>query len=119
METWHNIHILEERISHEEKARIELQTQEAENNKKVAETNIEIRSTRSKINQLTEIIDYLEYLKTLCKDEYAKQYAISAHIPSVNEKVNKYLSDGGMNFYIKFDNWLEATIKGPGIYNCV
>jgi DNA repair exonuclease SbcCD ATPase subunit len=112
------IRVLEERISQEGKARDDLQNLEAENTKKVAETMVEIRSTKANIIRLSEIVDYLEYLKTLCKDENAKQYAISAHIPNVNEKVNKYLAEGGMNFYIKFDNWLEATIKGPGIYNC-
>ncbi len=28
------------------------------------------------------------------------------------------MSDIGSNFYIRFDNWLDETIEGPGIYNC-
>jgi len=112
------IKVLEERISHETKAKEEIQQLIKINENKIAELNIETRTVRNKINQTQSIIDYIEYIKVLCKDENAKQYAISVHIPYVNERTNKYLSDGGMGFYIKFDNWLEAEIKGPGIYNC-
>lgn len=117
-EVENTIKVLEERTSHEVKARTDLMIMEQENTEKVNELNKETRATRVKITQLESIMDYLELIKVLCKDENAKQYAISAHIPFVNERTNKYLSDGGMSFYVKFDNWLEAEIKGPGIYNC-
>jgi DNA repair exonuclease SbcCD ATPase subunit len=112
------IKILEERISHEIKARNDFEQMEKDNNKKIEELKEKNKDVKIKSNRMSGILDYLEYMKVLCKDENVKQYAIATHIPYVNERTNKYLSEGGMGFYIKFDNFLEADIKGPGIYGC-
>lgn len=72
--------------------------------------------TKLKMN-LQTIFDYLDYIKNVCKDEGIKQYAISNIVPYLNQRVNKYISEAGFNFYLKLDNWLNVEIKGPGIHN--
>jgi len=74
--------------------------------------NEEIRKKRIRYE---EMIDYLNHIKTLCKDEHVKQYAISTIIPFLNKKTNEYLSNVGFPFYIIIDKWLEIDVKGPGI----
>lgn len=80
---------------------------------------IEIRKTieleNKKKLEFKEKIEYYDYIKKICKDENVKQYAISNMIPFLSKQVNNYLSEVGFNFYLKFDNWLNVEIKGPGI----
>jgi len=71
-----------------------------------------------KVNKFNNIIDYLEQIKLLCKDENVKQFAISSIMPFLTKQVNHYLAEGGCNFYLKFTGWLEEEILGPGITNC-
>jgi len=63
------------------------------------------------------VIDYLEVIKELCKDENIKQYAISSIMPYLNKQTNHYLSEVGYGFYCILDRWLDADIKGPGVKN--
>lgn len=65
--------------------------------------------------KLSSIIDYLEYIKEICKDENIKQYAISFLMPYLNQQINHYLSKVDYGFFTVLDNWLEAEIKGPNI----
>jgi len=66
-------------------------------------------------NRLIHLDDYLQYIRTVCKDEQIKQYAISANIPYLNKQTNHYLSEVGHGFYVMLDKWLDLDIRGPGI----
>jgi DNA repair exonuclease SbcCD ATPase subunit len=66
-------------------------------------------------NKLLHLDDYLQYIRTVCKDEHIKQYAISANVPYLNKQTNHYLSEVGHGFYVTLDKWLDLEIKGPGI----
>lgn len=70
-----------------------------------------------KNTSLEKLLEYYNFLKKLCADDKIKQYAISNLIPILNQKVNYYLSEAGIGFYIKLDGWLDCEIKGPGISN--
>jgi DNA repair exonuclease SbcCD ATPase subunit len=74
--------------------------------------NEEIEKEHSKLLHLD---DYLQYIRTVCKDEQIKQYAISANVPYLNKQTNHYLSEVGHGFYVMLDKWLDLDIKGPGI----
>ena len=76
--------------------------------------NIELRKKNITFSNLKE---YYNFIKKLCSDENIKQYAISNIIPIINQKVNYYLSEAGVGFYVKLDGWLDCEIKGPGISN--
>lgn len=76
--------------------------------------NIELRKKNITFSNLKE---YYNFIKKLCSDENIKQYAISNIIPIINQKVNYYLSEAGVGFYVKMDGWLDCEIKGPGISN--
>ena len=80
----------------------------------LSSSNIELTKKNKKINTLKE---YCTYIKKLCADDKVKQYAISNLIPIINSKVNYYLSESGMPFYVKFDSWLDCEIRGAGIAN--
>ena len=66
-------------------------------------------------NKLLHLDDYLQYIRTVCKDEQIKQYAISANVPYLNKQTNHYLSEVGHGFYVALNKWLDLDIKGPGI----
>lgn len=76
--------------------------------------NVELRKKNVTYSNLKE---YYNFIKKLCSDENIKQYAISNIIPVINQKVNYYLSEAGVGFYVKMDGWLDCEIKGPGISN--
>lgn len=63
------------------------------------------------------IIDYLEFIRKITKDEEVRNYVIQNSIPFLTKKVNEYLSNAGCSFYLKLDTMLNAEIKGPGITN--
>jgi DNA repair exonuclease SbcCD ATPase subunit len=66
-------------------------------------------------NKLIHLDDYLQYIRTVCKDEHIKQYAISANVPYLNKQTNHYLSEVGHGFYVTLNKWLDLDIRGPGI----
>jgi len=108
---------LQLRIDEAEKSRKQIESLIEKNNQTISshdESQVARQSSKKKLNELG---DYLEYLKTLCKDEYVKQYAISSIMPLLNKQVNHYLSESGMNFYVRLDKWLEEQIEGPGMIN--
>lgn len=76
--------------------------------------NVELNKKNTTFSSLKE---YYSFIKKLCSDENIKQYAISNIIPIINQKVNHYLSEAGVGFYVKLDGWLDCEIKGPGISN--
>jgi len=84
--------------------------------KKLEEDNIRIDKELKSINIL---LDHLEFLKNICKDDEVKQYAISSIIPFINKKINEYLAELGQPFYVELNKWLNEEIKGPGIFNAV
>jgi DNA repair exonuclease SbcCD ATPase subunit len=92
--------------------------------KQILKKETELQNLKDKKIQIKQIlkkntntIDYLSFIKEMCKDENIKQFAISSNIPYINERVNYYLSEVGHNFYVLLDNWLDLQIKGPGITN--
>lgn len=72
---------------------------------------------KTSINKLKELVDYLSYLKVLCKDENVKQYAISSNMPYLIQQTNHYLSKAGSIHYVKFNKWLEEEIHGAGVFD--
>lgn len=76
--------------------------------------NVELNKKNTTFSSLKE---YYSFIKKLCSDENIKQYAISNIIPIINQKVNHYLSEAGVGFYVKLDGWLDCEIKGHGISN--
>jgi DNA repair exonuclease SbcCD ATPase subunit len=105
------------------KQQIELQKQKLNEYKALIKTN------KSKIKKLLDnnekfqkerqkyinIVDYLNVVREVCKDENIKQYAISSIMPFLNQKTNYYLSEVGYSFYTVLNKWIEAEIKGPGV----
>jgi DNA repair exonuclease SbcCD ATPase subunit len=83
--------------------------------KKLEKENEDLQAKKKKFNTM---VDYLEFVKFICKDENVKQYAISNIVPYLNSQANNYLAEAGFGFYLKLDNWLAEEIKGPGISNC-
>jgi DNA repair exonuclease SbcCD ATPase subunit len=86
--------------------------------KAIEKQNKKYEELDNKINKFLSIMDYLDYIKAACKDENAKQYALTTIIPFLNKKTNHYLSEVGHNFYLVLDKWFDSQIKGPGISNC-
>lgn len=89
-----------------------------DNNDKIIKFNKEIESSQKSLDINISDINYFLLIKKLCGDDQIKQYAISNIVPIINQKVNQYLSDCGMNYYVVLDGWLDAEIKGPGISSC-
>lgn len=78
-----------------------------------------IESSNSKLisekTNILKIIEYVDFIKLICRDEEVKQFAISTLVPFINKQMNYYLSEVGQSFYVVLDKWLEEKIKGPGI----
>jgi|GEM_PF-5071145 len=75
------------------------------------------KNYKSMIDAKTKMIDYLDAIKWVCKDENIKKFAISYKMPYLNGRVNHYLSEVGYGFYAIIDKWLDTIIKAPGIPN--
>jgi DNA repair exonuclease SbcCD ATPase subunit len=110
--------VLEEKLEQENKTKDEIKTTITTLEYDISNLLKKIRETEAKNNKLNDIIDYLEYIKTLCKDDNVKQFAISSIMPFLTKQVNYYLAEGGCNFYLKFTGWLDEEICGPGITDC-
>lgn len=95
----------------------EIRTIIADNDEKIEVIKKEVKKTSSNINKLKELVDYLSYLKILCKDENVKQYAISSYMSYLVQQTNHYLASAGSIHYVKFNKWLEEEIHGPGVYD--
>ena len=67
-------------------------------------------------NRINSIQDYVTYVKDACRDENVKQHAISSIIPFINKFTNEYLAQVGFNFFVEVDKFIDAKIKGPGIF---
>jgi len=108
--------LLEEKLVWEDKTKFNIQKQIETMNKEVSDIEKECKKTESSIEKLSTLKDYVVYIKSLCKDEGVKQYAISSILPYLTKRINEYLSKAGMSYFINFNNLLEDDIKGPGIY---
>lgn len=108
----------EEKIEEEEKTRKEFESLIEENQKVINTLRAKSEENDKKITKMQSMSDYINCIKTQCKDENAKQYAISNVIPYLNKQTNHYLSEVGTNFYLLLDKWLDVEFKGPGINNC-
>jgi len=106
---------IEDKIKVEKKQKQEYLEIIEEGEKTVKKLNEEISKNKKGIEKLKELIDYLDYMKLLCKDEEVKQYAISTITPYLNKKTNEYLSEVDFSFFVKLNSWLDADVKGPGI----
>lgn len=109
---------LEQKISRETEARKGIEEIISNNEAKMSELQVKMRENMASLTRMSSITDYLDYIKTVCRDDNIKQFAISAIIPYLTKQTNHYLAESGANFYVKFDKWLEETIEGPGIFNC-
>jgi DNA repair exonuclease SbcCD ATPase subunit len=111
------IGLLKEREKLEEKNRKEIQ-ELLDNQKKTLDiVNYETRSLKNNIQSKQKMVDYLDTIKWMCKDENIKKFAISYKMPYLNSRVNHYLSEVGYGFYAVIDKWLDTIIKAPGIPN--
>jgi DNA repair exonuclease SbcCD ATPase subunit len=108
--------ILEEKIIWEEKTRSDLHAQIGSLEKEMSDIDNECNKLNDAIEKLTTLKDYVSYVKTLCKDENIKQYAISSIMPYLTKRINEYLAKAGMSYFVNFNNLLEDDIRGPGIY---
>ena len=108
--------ILEEKIIWEEKTKSDLRTQINSLEKEMSDIDNECNKLNDAIEKLTTLKDYVSYVKTLCKDENIKQYAISSIMPYLTKRINEYLARAGMSYFVNFNNLLEDDIRGPGIY---
>jgi len=106
---------LEEKIKLEEDYRNQLKDIIDKNSATIAEAEISNEDGEKKKNKLLHLNDYLQYIRTVCKDEHIKQYAISANVPYLNKKTNEYLAEVGHGFFVVLDKWLDLDIRGPGI----
>jgi DNA repair exonuclease SbcCD ATPase subunit len=108
---------LEEKIELERQNKIEFQ-QMLEEEKNISKSlRSQNEEQKKKIEFNSNLIDYFDAMKWVCKDENIKRFAISYMMPYLNSRVNHYLSEVGYGFYASIDNWLDVTIKGPGIPN--
>ena len=109
------IDVIKQKIELEQKTKDEfvaiIET-EAKNIEKLKSDN---KDFQKKEKTFINILDYLNLIKEICKDENIKQYAISSIMPFLNQQTNRYLSDVGYSFYTVLDKWLDAEILGPGI----
>ena len=80
----------------------------------VNRANVDLNVQEKKYKNM---LDYLEYVRKITKDDGARTYAIQNTIPFLTKKANEYLSNAGCTFYLKLDSMLNAEIKGPGIIN--
>lgn len=112
-----NIEYLERELELRKRNKIELETIIQENDKKIKELKKENVVSNKSLDKIKELIDYLSYLKILCKDENVKQYAISSYMSYLVQQTNFYLSQAGSAHYMKFNKWLEEEIHGPGVFN--
>lgn len=110
--------LLEKSVEHEEKERLQLENDIVKFENEQDELNNIITNNKSQHKKYNEMIDYLECIKVLAKDENVKQYAISSKIPFISQQTNDYLSQSGCNFYVILKGWLDDEIKGPGITQC-
>jgi DNA repair exonuclease SbcCD ATPase subunit len=106
---------LEERVEIEQQNYDELAKLISSYRDSINESHKSIGMSKSKDEKFKGMVDYMDFIKVLCKDEEVKQYAISSIMPHLNKQTNHYLSEVGYSFYTIFDKWLDAQIKGPGI----
>lgn len=111
-----HIKSLEEQLELRKSNRDEIRNLIKENGAKIESSQVESKTLTSAINKLNELIDYLNYLKVLCKDENVKQYAIGSYMSYLVQQVNFYLSSAGSTHYMKFTKWLDEEIHGPGVF---
>jgi chromosome segregation ATPase len=71
------------------------------NEEEIFKTENKIRDIQKKTKTFKTAIEYLKEINLVCSDTKAKQYAISRHLPYLNERVAKHLNETGVNFYVK------------------
>lgn len=76
-----------------------------------------IKDSDDNVKKLNNIVDYINTIKVILKDENIKQYTIKRIMPFINKQANYYLSEVNYGFYLKITGWLDVEIKGPGIRN--
>ena len=111
------IEALEMQVKIETRSKHEFQSLIATHKTKIDDLEMDNVHLNKKVMTYNTVIDYLEVIKELCKDENIKQYAISSIMPYLNKQTNHYLSEVGYGFYCVLDRWLDADIKGPGVTN--
>lgn len=103
------------RIKLEEQTKNEFKAIITEDQKKIKKIMEENKEFDKKKQSYQNIVDYLNVIREICKDDNIKQYAISSIMPFLNQRTNHYLSEVGYSFYTVLNRWIEAEIKGPGV----
>ena len=98
----------------ETKKNIQAKIDEYEEKKKSLDEELEKIAAENE--QIDKIQDYLIYIRDACKDDNIRQYAIASALPLINKFTNEYLSEVGFNFFVEIDRFIDARIKGPGIF---
>lgn len=88
-----------------------------EQDKEVIKQKEIIKGSEKSSLKLNEVVDYLNSIKDILKDENIKQFSIKLIMPFLNKQTNYYLSEVNYGFYVSIDKWLDIEIKGPGIRN--
>jgi DNA repair exonuclease SbcCD ATPase subunit len=87
------------------------------NKEKIQETKQKIADLEKQSQKYKVMLDYLECIKKITKEEGVRNYAIQHTIPFLTRKANEYLSMAGCSFFLKLDSQLNAEVRGPGIVN--
>jgi DNA repair exonuclease SbcCD ATPase subunit len=112
-----SIEALEKELLLRKSNKIEIETIIQENIIKINGLKNTIKTITKGVSKVKELIDYLSYLKVLCKDENVKQYAISSYMSYLVQQTNFYLTEAGSSHYMKFNKWLDEEIHGPGVFD--
>jgi len=88
-----------------------------EQDEKIDKLNVDKKQAMNSKLKMNDIIDYLNAIKFILKDENIKQFTIKQIMPFLNKQTNRYLAEVNYSFYVSIDKWLDVEIKGPGIRN--
>ena len=103
-------------LEQEKKSKQDAENKIKEYGTKIKNLEAENETIIKEINKLNSLLDYLNCIKDVCKDERIKQHVISSSLPMINKYTNDYLEQVGFRFYLEIDKFLEAQVKGPGIF---
>jgi hypothetical protein len=110
--------ILNEKLSGLSVSSNSLDTYITNDQKSIITEENERKSKEDSCQKYSDMLLYINEVIKLCADDKCKQYSISSFLPYLTERINYYLNESGVLFYIKLSGWLDLEILGPGIKNC-
>lgn len=118
VEIWlKELEVLKNKMESEALLRKELESNIESQQKKIDEYLKQTEMENNNVKKSKSMLDHIDLIKEVCKDDHVKQYAITSKIPFINERTNYYLSKVGTGFFVKFDKWMDCEIRGPGMHD--